>query len=208
MTRKPIAIEVAMPSGPAHYWREMLARKKGFTVSDIALSSEGVAYTTVKRYVWFLVKSGFVVRIGEKKSGYATQAIYAIKKESRVAPVERADPLVKPPTGREALWTAMRALTQFSVAELAISASTEERAVSSRSASLFVQRLVQAGAIEVIEAPRKASGRPLGSKAGLYRLKRAANTGPLPPKICLANFVFDPNKNRVLGDAIVSEAKL
>ena len=207
MSRKPIHIEVAMPSGPAHYWREMKARAKGFTVSDIALSSEGVAYTTVKRYVWFLVKAGFVVRVGEKKSGYATQALYAIKQNSRVAPIERPDPLTKPPTGREALWTAMRGLTQFSVAELAVSASTEDRPVSGRSASLFVQRLVQAGAIEVIEAPARANGRPLGSRAGLYRLKRAANTGPLPPKLCVANFVFDPNRNRVLGDAIVSEAK-
>ncbi len=207
MTRKPIAIEIAMPSGPAHYWREMLARKKGFTVSDIALSSEGVAYTTVKRYVWFLVKAGFVVKTGEKKSGYATQAVYTVKKDSRVAPIERADPLVKPPTGREALWTAMRALSQFSVAELAVSASTDERPVSGRSASLFVQRLVQAGAIEVIEAPRRASGRPLGARAGLYRLKRSANTGPLPPKICIANFVFDPNKNRVLGEVVVTEPR-
>jgi hypothetical protein len=207
VTRKPIHIEVAMPSGPAHYWREMRARPNGFTVCDIALSSEGVAYATVKRYVWFLQKAGFVVKIGEQKSGYATRSLYAIKKDSRAAPIERADPLVRPPTGREALWTAMRALAQFSVAELAVSASTEERPVSGRSASLFVLRLVQAGAIEVIEAPRRASGRPLGSRAGLYRLKRAANTGPLPPKICVANFVFDPNKNRVLGDAIVSEAK-
>ena len=208
MTRKPIAIEVAMPSDPGHYWRKMRARANGFTLSDIALSSEGLAYTSVKRYAKFLVKSGFVVRIGEKKSGYATQALYAVKKDSRVAPIERADPLARPPTAREALWTAMRALAQFSVAELAISASTDERAVSGRSANLFVQSLIQAGAIEVIEAPKKANERQIGARAGLYRLKRAANTGPLPPKICVVNFVFDPNKNRVLGDAIVSEAKL
>jgi hypothetical protein len=103
------------------------------------------------------------------------------------------------------MWTAMRALAQFSVAELAVSASTEERCVSRRAAHLFVQRLVQADALEVMTAPRKARGRPLGATAGVYRLKRASNTGPLAPKLCNAHFVFDSNKHRVLGEAVVSE---
>ena len=172
MTRKPIAIEVAMPSDPGHYWRKMRARANGFTLSDIALSSEGVAYTSVKRYARFLVKSGFVVRIGEKKSGYATEALYAVKKDSRVAPIERADPLARPPTAREALWTAMRALAQFSVAELAISASTDERAVSGRSANLFVQKSHPGrrdrgyrSAEESQRAPDRSARRALSSEA-------------------------------------------
>lgn len=208
MTRKPIAIEVAMPSGPEHYWREMRARgAKGFTVSDIALSSEGVTYQTVKSYVWFLSRNGYLVKVGSKKSGYGIAHVYKIKQDSRKAPIDRPDPTSAPLTKRQALWTAMRTLSSFTVSELAACASTEERLVSRRSTEDYVRRLVKAGLIEVIEPSAKASGWPRGARAGVYRLKRAANTGPLAAKLCNANFVFDPNMNRVLGEPIVTEAR-
>lgn len=211
MTRKPIHIEVAMPSGPAHYWREMLSRPKGFTIREIALCAEGVAYTTVKRYVWFLAREGYVVRIGAKRDGYALQNLYTVKKRQQKAPIERPDPQRAPLTAREAMWNAIRALEQFSARELAVSASTEERPVSQRSANLYIQKLVAVGVLQVLERPQKALGKaghtPLGATAGRYRLVKSANTGPLAPKLCVAGFVFDPNSNRVLGDAVVSELR-
>ncbi len=205
MTRKPIHIEVAMPSGPAHYWREMLARPKGFTIREIALCSDGVAYKTVKRYVEFLKAGGFVIRIGAKRDGYALQAIYAVKKQATKAPIKRPDPLRAPLTAREAMWNAMRALNQFSVIELAVSASTEERPVAQRTADHYVRALLRAGVLQAVAPPETLKGR--GSTPGVYRLVKSANTGPLAPKLCVAGFVFDPNKNRVLGDAVVSELR-
>lgn len=203
MTRKPIHIEVAMPSGPAHYWREMMARPKGFTIREIALCSEGVAYKTVKRYVEFLKAGGFVVRVGERRDGYAQQAVYAVKKRATKAPIKRPDPLRAPITAREAMWNAIRALSQFTVMELAVSASTEERPVAQRTADHYVRALLRAGVLQAVSPPETLRGR--GSTPGVYRLVKSANTGPLAPKLCNAGFVFDPNSNRVLGDAVVSE---
>lgn len=205
MTRKPIHIEVAMPSGPAHYWREMMARPKGFTIRQIALCSEGVAYKTVKRYVEFLKAGGFVVRIGAKRDGYALQAVYAVKKRQTKPPIKRPDPQHAPLTAREAMWNAIRALNQFTVIELAVSASTEERPVTQRTADHYVRALLRAGVLQTVSRPQTHEGH--GSSPGVYRLARSANTGPLAPKLCVAGFVFDPNSNRVLGDAVVSELR-
>ncbi|MCC3246180.1 hypothetical protein LG047_12755 [Methylocystis sp. WRRC1] len=211
--RKPIHIEVAMPSGPAHYWKAMLsAGAKGFTIRAIALASEGVAYDTVKRYVWFLEKQGYVLKIGKKLDGYATQNVYAVKKRQTKAPIERPDPASRPLTARDAMWNAIRTLSQFTARELAVAAATEERPVSLRAAELYVQKLVQAGVLQVVTAPARASGKsasgaPQGATAGVYRLLKTANTGPQAPKVCNAGFVFDPNSSRVLGAAIVTEAR-
>ncbi|MBY6244112.1 hypothetical protein [Methylosinus sp. Sm6] len=206
--RIPTHIAVALPRGPEHYWKEMRARNaRGFTVQDIALSSEGVSNTTVKRYIWWLEKQGYVVKVGSKKDGYAIANIYKIKRDSRTAPIERAEDKGKPATARQALWTAMRTLPQFGVAELTACASTEERPIARRSAELYVQKLVSAGVLEMLEAPKRANGWPRGARGGLYRLKPTANVGPLAPKLCKADFVFDPNKNRVLGEAVVTEPR-
>lgn len=212
MTRKPIPLEIVLPSGPAHYWAAMKkAGKKGFTVRAIALASDGVAYETVKRYVWFCLKAGHVVRIGEKLDGYATQAVYAVKNGLTKAPIERKGE--KRLTARQAMWNAMRSLAQFTVAELRAAAETEERAISLRTAELYVQKLAQAGALIVLDAPARASGKtkggtPKGATPGRYRLKPAANTGPQAPVLCKADFIFDMNKRQPIGEAKVTEARL
>lgn len=210
--RKPLAIEIAMPSGPAHYWAAMKAAgKKGFTVRAIALASDGVAYDTVKRYVWFCVKAGHVVRIGQRQDGYATQAVYAVKTPLTKPPIERKAEAGL--TARQAMWNAMRALSDFSVAELRAAAATEERPISLRSAELYVQKLVAAGALLILEAPARAAGKsrdgtPKGATPGRYRLKPQAKTGPQAPVLCRADFVFDPNTRKALGETRVTEARL
>jgi hypothetical protein len=211
VTRKPIYVEVAMPSGPEHYWREMRRLgSKGFTVRAIANASDGVSYETVRRYVWWLQKEGYVARVGQKQDGYAVQAIYVVKKATAHAPIERAAP--RAIKAREAMWNAIRALKQFTARELAVSAATEERPISQRSANLYIQRLAQAGVLQVVVPPRRATGKigpvPRGAIAGTWRLRKNADTGPEAPKLCNAGFVFDPNKNAVLGDAVITEQRL
>lgn len=211
MTRKPIHVEVEMPSGPAHYWREMRRLgKKGFTVRAIANASEGVSYETVSRYVWWLQKEGYVARIGQKQDGYAVQAVYVIKNAVTHAPIERQGP--RAITAREAMWNAIRALKTFTARELVMSAATEERPISQRSANLYIQRLAQAGVLQVVVPPRRATGKigpvPRGAIAGTWRLCPTADSGPEAPKLCNAGFVFDPNKNAVLGSAVLTETRL
>jgi len=206
MTRKPIAVEIAMPSGPAHYWREMLARADGFTIREIALCSDGVAYLTVKRYVHFLKKEGFIVRVGKKRDGFALQAVFAVRKRVNKAPIMRREPLKAPITAQQAMWNAMRVLVTFTIKELAFSASTEDRAVASSTADIYVRRLLAAGILERIENRHGLVRSGGGSSPCIYRLLPVANTGPEAPKLLKAGFVFDMNKRRQVGEAIVTEA--
>lgn len=206
MTRKPIAIEIAMPSGPAHYWKLMLAAgEKGFTIRYIANASEGVAYNSVKRYVDFLKTEGFIARIGSRRDGYALQAVYAVKKRLNKAPIKREEGKEEPFTARQAMWNAMRTLAQFTVAELAMAASTEERPVAHHTADNYIRALLKAGVLEIVEAPQRLKGK--GSTQGVYRLRPRANTGPLAPKICKADFVFDMNTRKTLGETKVTETR-
>jgi len=206
MPRKPIIIEIAMESGPSHYWGLMLAAgAKGFTVKSIAYASEGVAYQSVKRYVDFLRGEGFIARIGSRTDGYATLAVYAVKKRVNKAPIKRPKGKAQPFTARQAMWNAMRVLKQFSVNELAAVASTEERPVAPHTADNYIRALLRVGVLTPVAKPQRLDGR--GSLPGVYRLAPGANTGPHAPKLCNANFVFDMNTRQPLGEAIVTEAR-
>jgi hypothetical protein len=200
---------ISLPHGPSHYWKEMQARsEKGFTIRDVAYCSEGVTYAAVKDYVTFLLKDGYVVKIGERNVGYTNAGVYSIRKNSRHAPIKRR-PEFADKRGRMqlALWTAMRTLSSFTLPELQASASTEELPIKLRTAEQYVRSLTKAGAVEIVEPYRKGAPGAPGARAGIYRLARTANSGPAPLKIFNASIVFDPNKNRVLGEAVVTEPR-
>lgn len=207
---RPHALPVALPQGPAHYWKMMQTlSKRGFTIGDIALCSEGVAYSTVKDYARYLLDEGYIVKVGTRKTGYAIADVYSVKKAVRSAPAVRRRPGYTGQRGaiQTALWNAMRTLASFTLIELQATASTEEHPIRLRTAEEYVRRLVKAGAVEVVEPYRKGAPGASGARRGTYRLSRAANTGPLPLKIFDARVVFDPNKNRVIGEAVVAEAR-
>jgi hypothetical protein len=213
---RPFTLPLALPRGPEHYWKLMQAHgPRGFAIQNIALCCDGAAFATVKAYVRYLLKDGHIVKIGEKKNDYGNTAhVYAVKKRLRAAPVMRREEF----TGargkiQQQCWTAMRTLGTFSIAELAASASIEESPVKSRTAETYIRRLAKAGAVEIVspykkgeKAPQGQRGSP-GAKAGAYRLKRSADSGPLALKIFNASIVFDPNKNRLLGEAVIEEAR-
>jgi hypothetical protein len=209
MMQRPHAIPVALPRGPEHYWREMIARgAKGFTIRDIAFASDGVTYAAVKTYIRWLLKQGYLVKTGERPTGYGRADVYGVCKASRAAPTMRRDDYAgQRGEIQQALWRAMRSLGPFTLPELAFAASTDERVVKVRTAETYVRRLARAGAIEIVEPYKKGAKGAPGAKAGRYALKRSANTGPKAPKIFAAEIVFDPNANRVLGDALVTEGR-
>ncbi len=209
MMHRPFAVPVALPRGPEHYWKTMQALdEKGFTVRDIALCADGSAHATVKNYVQFLVRKKILVKVGARKEGYVEAGVYRIKTPQRFAPVmHRTEYLGARGAIQRALWTAMRSLSQFSLPELAATASTEEHPVKLRTAEEYVRRLRRVGVVEDVKRYQRSAPGASGAKAGVYRLVRAHNSGPLPPKVFSAQIVFDPNKNRVLGEALVSEAQ-
>lgn len=213
--QRPFQIDVALPRGPEHYWKVMQALDaKGFTIRDVSLSSDGVTYWAVKTYVQFLLRDGVVKKIGERKDGYIIADVYRIAKRSRKAPVVRRESFTGE-RGRiqQQLWRAMRTLPSFTLSELAVAASTEETPVKTRTAETYVRRLVKAGVVAVLEPYKKGAKAPpgmrgkTGAKAGTFRLQKSADTGPQAPKVFSASIVFDPNKNRIVGETIAEEAR-
>lgn len=206
---RPFAIPVALPRGPEHYRK--MARSfgaAGFTLEQLSGCTNGVAYSTVKNWVYDMVDLGAIKPIGERKSSVGTRAkIYAVAIKATKAPVQRR-PEYQGSRGRiqQQLWTAMRTLQTFRLPELAASAATEECPVKLRTAEEYVRRLTRAGVlIPVVPYKRGGNGRGVGARAGVWRLKKSADTGPLAPKVFSACIVFDANKAAIVGQAEVSQ---
>jgi len=85
---------------------------------------------------------------------------------------------------RDQLWTTMRVLSTFSLAELAAVASTDEIPISVNMAKHYVSVLARIDMIRFVGA----------KSAGIMRLKPSANSGPFAP-IVRKNGVFDRNRD-------------
>ncbi|MBY6243918.1 hypothetical protein [Methylosinus sp. Sm6] len=213
--QRPFQIDISLPRGPEHYWNVMRQLDgKGFTIRDVALCSEGVTYAAVKTYARFLIAEGVIKKVSQRNIGYTRADVYRIAKPSRLAPVMRREAFTGQ-RGRvqQQLWRAMRTLPSFTISELAAAGSTEETPVKERTAETYVRRLIKAGVVAVIEPYKKGEKAPpgmrgkAGAKAGTFRLQKAADTGPLAPKVFAASIVFDPNKSRVVGETIAEEPR-
>lgn len=93
---------------------------------------------------------------------------------------------------REALWRTAKLLGGFTVAELAVHASTERCPVIERDAVYYLRALVNAG--YVVAAP--GEGRRMH-----YRFLPSRNTGPRPPIARQVLQIYDPNEDRVVWQA-------
>ena len=197
-------------NGPARYWRVMkdLTKSKGaFTLADIDGATSGVKTSTVKDYTRRLVKQGDVVLIEAVNVNRG-----GVVNRYRVAHYASRAPSLKRPdyTGRKGaiqrnLWNAMRTLPRFTIAELAIAASTEETPIKVATARAYVLALQTGGAVLAITPYAKARAGATGARPGVYRLKPSANRGPKPLQIERSKGVtrvFDPNRDRYLGEAV------
>lgn len=209
---RPFNLPVTLPKGPEHYWA--IARKAGpagITVPELAGCTNGVAYKTVKNWVRSLANAGALKAVGSRPQKGRPQGagkaaiLYAVAIRSAAVPVCRRDSF----TGergqiQQQLWTAMRTLPAFGTIELAASASTDTLPVKPRTAEEYVRRLTRAGLLAVLVDYAKGKPGATGARAGTWRLKSQANTGPLAPKVFSATFVFDANRQRMFGEAEVS----
>lgn len=205
---RPFSVPVALPRGPEHYWK--MAKSfgaKGFTLEQLAGCTNGVAYSTVKHWLYDMVALGAIKHIGETKSSAKLRAkIYAVAIRYFKAPVQRRhDYQGKRGRIQQQVWTAMRTLQTFRLAELAASASTEECPVKLRTAEEYVRRLTRAGVLIPVEPYRRGAPGARGGRAGVWRLKKSADTGPLAPKVFNATIVFDANRSAIVGQAEVSQ---
>lgn len=195
---KRTAPTAALPRGPLHYWKEMVAmsRRGGFTITDVHKASNGRSRQTVKDYVLFCVEHGHIVLVGDQPTIKNRVAnIYKVRDLRAPAPTQRR-PDFADDRGRRAqqLWTAIRALRHFTIRELAVAASTEAVSITQRRAREYVATLASAG--YVAEVGHRAHPGLIAR----WRLMPAKNTGPkAPATLAGGTILYDRNLDQAVN---------
>ncbi len=151
-----------------------------------------------------LTKAGFIQVVDQQKVSKPTGGtnfhnVYQLVRRQAATPIVNRDGSI----GTQGLaqlymWNAMRNLTQFDKAELAISATTDDVSVAIETARRYARHLQNAGYLQI--------RRPGGSGvARIWRLKPSMNTGPNPPKILSCKAVYDANLQKIMGNPVAVE---
>ncbi|SFD74132.1 hypothetical protein SAMN05428997_1488 [Bosea sp. CRIB-10] len=195
---KRTAPTAALPRGPLHYWKEMVAmsRGSGFTITDVHKATNGRSRNTVKTYVLFCAEHGHIALVGDQPTVKNRRAnIYKVCDLRAPAPVQRRADFADD-RGRRAqqLWTAIRALRQFTIRELAVAASTDAVPVTQVRAREYVGVLAKAG--YVVEVGQRAHPGLIAR----WRLMPAKNTGPKAPATLAGGTVlYDRNLDEAVN---------
>lgn len=189
--------------GSAYYWqvvRDLTAqdRSRLITIEDVLGHTNSVEKSTVRQWLINLADAGILERIRPSVPGEATS--FRVVRRPTVLPQLARDGR-SVPSGQEAIWNALRALRSFSASELALAASTEERAVSLQTAKSYIKHLHGAGFL-IVEQPGRAGK---AARLARWRLKPSMNRGPLAPKVLRTKLVYDPNIEEVVGEAEAEE---
>jgi hypothetical protein len=179
---KPEAIAGEPLGGRAAVWvaiRDVHRRfNDGFTALEIAYRAR-VPAGTAQYYMRCLVRAGFLAMTPGAPVGgrYAAATFRLVRDAGLEAPRVRRDGTIdREPTGQERMWSAMKAMRSFSLAELMAATGIAEH-----TAKTYLRRLAAAGYLAAVEP-----GRPW--HPGLWRLVR--NTGPRAP--CIRNRAKTP----------------
>ena len=200
MPRHPIDVmaklTVKVPRGHQGYWeivRDLGAGGAEFTLSDIDRQTN-VHQQSVRDYLMRLVRAGIVDRVSEADA--AAHRYRLVANPGPEAPRLRRDgTTARAPLGQENMWRTMKmaGARGFTIHDLAISASTEERPITFNTATCYVSALHRAGYL--VAWPKK-KGEPT-----TYRLLPSKISGPLAPMIQRIKAVWDPNLCRHVGPA-------
>ena len=196
-----VNLPVRVPRGQDGYWQiicSLADSKRDFTINDIDDSSN-VGRGAISDYVWSLHKAGYLSMVKRGAPNHVS-AVFRLVKRQRTAPRVRRDGSAIASDAQEQLWTAIRTMKRFSLAELVFAASTPQVAIGYETAKRFVCRLATAGYLVV---------QPNGRKS-VYRLKPSMDTGPKPPQARKVEdiLMWDPNRKAFVGPAsIASEVR-
>ncbi len=201
MSRKPAHLTAgAHLNAREAIWTE-IRRRKVFTVADLAARTS-IPSGTIRTYVLGLERAGYVAREGQDESPkqritYVKNQLLALRyrlvRDTGVeAPrVRKNGELVTQGLARESLWRTMRILREFTWAELAHAASTEEIQVDRDDTRKYCYALKQAGYLVLIVA-----GAP--GRSERYRFVPSRYSGPRAPMLQRVRQVYDPNLKRVV----------
>ena len=194
---------VPIVTGQDAIWQivRQLDKKGPWSITDIDAQTQAAVITTIKDYVHRLCAGGYIAIVGSRPipKHNSPANLFRIRINSSDTPRLRRDGSKAPPSQQAQMWRAMRSLRQFNYSELAYAASTDEVSIGNVTAKSYVQRLADAGFLQVV-APAKNSG-----GLTVWRLKPSMNSGPLAPQVLRTRFIFDPNRKVVVGDPSLAE---
>jgi hypothetical protein len=200
-------LTVRVPRGNDGYWAiiRRLAESQGtFTAADV----DGASNTdigSVRRYVRALHRAGFldVVRI-ERTKAKQPRHVYALKVNQATTPRFRGDGTPIGVAAQKQIWTAIRALKQFTLPELVFAATTPECRFGAVWAKRYLTMLHQAGYLVQL---KPAAGQ---HRHATWRLKPSMDTGPRPPerRRITTDALWDPNLKKFVGDEPVASEVL
>src|SRR5947209_4262847 len=143
------SLGVRVPRGIQGFWDiicALAATQGGFTITDVDRESN-VNRQEIKDYVRLLAKAGFLaIETPSRRGPHGLSAtVYCLARKQKAAPRLRDDGSVIHATVQENLWTTIRNLKTFGIAELRFGAATEDIKPAYGATRVFVYRLTRAG---------------------------------------------------------------
>lgn len=183
-------------TGQDFWWSTILnatREKETFTFKEIDGACDPYHEKPLEHFLRKLEKAGFIARAGKER-------VWSLVKRQRHCPVLAKDGESRVGARQQNMWNVMRRRRQgFTVDELRIDASTDDAEVTVNTAKRYCKLLANAGILKVQKQGARGAGRQT------YVLTGSGNSGPKPPAKMLAKFVYDPNRNVVLGDIDAEE---
>jgi len=178
----------------AEIWKAVRALRGGeFTHADVLDATRAVSGTAICAYFKCLVAAGIIEKTFDARQPGAASVYRLARDPGAETPRVRKDG-TEVTEGRiyEAMWRTMKRLGAFTVAELALTASTDKTPVSDAAAKTYARTLKKAGLLRLLAAdgPGNAPDRLLFVKA--------RDLGPLPPRMRQRKHLWDPNSKKVI----------
>ncbi|WP_428429501.1 hypothetical protein [Pararhizobium sp.] len=189
--------------GADFFWATIIAKTTPeqplFSYSDVDGACSPGHERNLKEFLRRLVTAGYVSVANERD--WLKGRSYRVEKRQRDTPtLAGKGGQGKQGLAQQQMWNVMRRQpTGFTVASLAIDASTDEVVVSPSGAKEYCRRLANAGLLAILQAGKNGTG------ANVFVLRGSANTGPRAPKRYRADLIYDPNSEKIVGDLLVEE---
>jgi DNA-binding HxlR family transcriptional regulator len=181
------------------FWSQILAKTaKGdsFTYRDIDRACGPGHENMLTRFLRLLVKNGYVEAVATSDKPAQPRVYQLIKRQSDPPKFSRDGKIGKKGAAQQQLWNAIRrSAGGFQIADLALSASTDEVPISYWTAKDYCGALAKAGILKPIGVTKRRG------TVKSYVLLGAANTGPKAPVRYQVKLIFDPNTGLVVGDS-------
>lgn len=188
-------LTVKVPRGHQGFW-DIIRELRTFTVKDV----DGRSNThcqSVRDYIVRLEKAGYVRRLGNVEGELIT---YELVTDQPEAPRLRRDgsPARDMGRGQDQMWRAIKMLGEFTARDVSIHGSTDQVRVRLNSAQSYLKHLQRAGYLMIVR-PGKPGHKPGTGEMAIYRLIPSMNTGPMAPQVQRTEWVWDPNRQKVMG---------